>query len=163
MTTQPRHPKLVVAALLGDTDGRVLLTRRRPDQPLPDQWELPGGKMEPGEAPQEALERELVEELGARVEVGPIWDVLHHRYPDMAVLMLVYACRLLPGQELRCLEVAELAWVAPRRPEAFSAYDVIAADRPLLERLRREGPPTFCTVAGDGPGVTHLTGSVRKP
>jgi 8-oxo-dGTP diphosphatase len=141
-----RHPKLVVAGLLGDGEGRILLTRRRPDQPLPDQWELPGGKMEPGEAPDEALRRELVEELGARVEVGPIWDVLYHRYPDQAVLMLIYACRLEPGEEPRCVEVADLAWVRPAAAADGEAYDVLPADRPLLERLRREGPPTFCTV-----------------
>jgi 8-oxo-dGTP diphosphatase len=139
----PQHPKLVVAALLGTEDGRILLTRRRPDQPLPDQWELPGGKMEPGEAPDEALGRELVEELGARVVVGPVWDVLYHRYPDRPMLMLVYACRLAPGETPRCVQVADLAWVAPGDLQAF---DVLAADRPLLERLRREGPPGFCTV-----------------
>lgn len=103
--------------------------------------------MEPGEAPDEALRRELVEELGVRVSVGPIWDVLFHRYPEQSVLMLVYACRLSPGEEPRCLEVAELAWVAPEQPDAFAAYDILAADRPLMERLRREGPPAFCTVA----------------
>src|SRR5687768_13090047 len=54
--TEPAHaPKLVVAALLGDDAGRVLVTRRRPDQPLPLKWELPGGKMEAGEAPEQAL------------------------------------------------------------------------------------------------------------
>ncbi|HTE54075.1 MAG TPA: (deoxy)nucleoside triphosphate pyrophosphohydrolase [Kofleriaceae bacterium] len=149
MISSPQHPKLVVAGLLGDGLGKVLITRRRPDQPLPDQWELPGGKMEPGEAPDEALRRELVEELGARVEVGPIWDVLHHRYPDRAVLMLVYACRLMPGQTARCVEVADLAWVTPAELDA-AAYDFLPADRPLLERLRREGPPAFCVNGARG-------------
>jgi 8-oxo-dGTP diphosphatase len=137
-------PTLVVAGLVGDGGGKVLITRRRSDQPMPDQWELPGGKMEPGEAPVEALRRELVEELGARVEVGPIWDVLHHRYPERAVLMLVYACRLAPGEIARCVEVADLAWVTPAEL-ASASYDVLPADRPLLERLQREGPPAFCT------------------
>ncbi len=147
MISSARLPKLVVAGLLGDGDGQVLITRRRPDQPLPDQWELPGGKMEPGEAPDEALRRELLEELGARVEVGPIWDVLYHRYPDQPVLMLVFACRLLPGETPRCVEVAALDWVAPAQVLVGGTYDLLAADRPLLERLGREGPPSFCTVA----------------
>ncbi|HKE16110.1 MAG TPA: (deoxy)nucleoside triphosphate pyrophosphohydrolase [Kofleriaceae bacterium] len=160
MSSSPGQPKLVVAALCGTGDGRVLLTRRRPDQPLPDQWELPGGKIEPGEAPVEALVRELVEELGARVEVGPIWDVLHHRYPDGAVLMLVYACRLLPGESPRCIEVADLAWVTPAE---LDRYDVLAADRPLLDRLRDEGPPSFCSALRPAGRAGHLTSSGRQP
>ena len=143
MNSTAQHPVLVVAGLVGDGRGKVLLTRRRPDQPMPDQWELPGGKMEPGEAPEAALVRELVEELGARVEVGPIWDVLFHQYPDRAVLILVYACRLLPGEIVRCVEVADLAWVTPSELDA--GLDVLPADRPLVDRLRREGPPGFCT------------------
>lgn len=111
---------------------------------MPDQWEFPGGKMEPGEAPDDALVRELLEELGARVEIGPIWDVLFHRYPDRVVLMLVYACRLLPGEIAGCVEVADLAWVTPEELGA-AALDVLPADAPLVDRLRREGPPAFCT------------------
>lgn len=160
MNSSAALPRLVVAGLLGTSDGRVLLTRRRPDQPLPDQWELPGGKIEPGEAPDEALVRELVEELDARVDVGPIWDVLHHRYADGAVLMLIYACRLLPGQSPRSVQVADLAWVAP---VDFDSYDVLAADRPLLERLRREGPPGFCTADDGSARPRHLTRSGRQP
>jgi 8-oxo-dGTP diphosphatase len=154
------YPKLVVAGLLATGDSRVLLTRRRPDQPLPDRWELPGGKMEPGEAPDEALVRELIEELDARVEVGPIWDVLHHRYPDGAVLMLTYACRLLPGARPRCVEVAEMAWVAM---DELDRYDILEADRPLLGRLRDQGPPDFCTAGSAEERARHLTSSGRKP
>lgn len=152
MNSSPRHPTLVVAALVGTADGRVLLTLRRPDQPLPDQWELPGGKMEPGEAPDEALMRELVEEIDARVEVGPIWDVLHVRHPGGPVLILVYACRLVPGEHPRCVQVADLAWVAP---DELDRYDILPADRALLDRLRAEGPPPFCTVerARGGRGI----------
>ena len=133
-----RLPKLVVAALVTDAVGRILLTRRRPDQPMPDQWEFPGGKMEPGESPEEALVRELSEEIGVRPEVGPVWDVLYHRYPDYDVLMLVYACRLAPGAEPRCLEVGALTWA---RRDELAAYDILPADRPLVARLEREGPP----------------------
>lgn len=133
-------PKLVVAALATDGSGRILLTRRRSDQPLPDKWEFPGGKMEPGESPEEALVRELREEIGVRTEVGPVWDVLYHRYPDYDVLMLVYACRLEPGAEPRCLEVGALAWA---RPDELDGYDILPADRPLVARLQREGTPAI--------------------
>jgi 8-oxo-dGTP diphosphatase len=135
-----RSPKLVVAALAVDESGRILITRRRPDQPLPDQWEFPGGKMEPGESPEEALARELSEEIGVRPSVGAVWDVLFHRYPDYDVLMLVYACRLPAGAEPRCLEVGALAWV---RADELGGYDILPADRPLIARLERDGPPAI--------------------
>ena len=138
-----RRPTLVVAGLIGRPDGHVLVTRRRADQPLPLLWELPGGKIEPGEAPTDALTRELLEELGARVAVGPVWDVLFHRYPAQDVLMLVYACRLEPGEEPRAVEVDALAWVLPGE---MTGVDLLPADRPLAQRLAREGPPRFCVA-----------------
>jgi 8-oxo-dGTP diphosphatase len=128
-----RRRKLVVAALVRDGAGRVLLTRRRADQPMPLLWELPGGKVEPGESPSEALEREIREELGCRAHVGRIDDVVFHRYPEFDLLMLVYACRL--EGEPRAVEVDALAWVEPR---ALGGYEVLPADVPLVERLARE-------------------------
>ena len=134
-----RPRKLVVAGLIIGADRRVLITQRRADQALPLQWEFPGGKVEPGEAPVAALARELAEELGVRVTVGRIWDVLFHAYPDFDLVMLVYACRLAPGSEPRAVEVADLAWVAT--DELPGAWDILPADRPLVERLAAEGPP----------------------
>lgn len=136
--SDPRPRKLVVAGLIIGDDRRVLITQRRADQPLPLQWEFPGGKVEPGEAPVAALERELREELGAAVIVGRIWDVLFHAYPAFDLVMLVYACRLAPGGAPRAVEVADLAWV---RPGELSAWDILPADRPLVARLAAEGPP----------------------
>ena len=137
--TDARMRKLVVAGLIVGADRRVLITQRRADQPLPLQWELPGGKVEPGEAPVDALARELREELGVRVVVGRIWDVLFHPYPAFDLVMLVYACRLAPGESPRPLEVADLAWVAT--DELPGAWDILPADRPLVDRLAAEGPP----------------------
>ncbi len=132
-----RDRKLVVAGLIVGSDGRVLISQRRADQALPLQWEFPGGKVEPGEAPVAALARELREELGVEVEVGRIWDVLFHAYPDFDLVMLVYACRVVAG-EPRPVEVAQVAWVAPGQ---LSAWDILPADRPLVDRLEHEGPP----------------------
>src|SRR5215210_4015592 len=108
-----RPRKLVVAGLIIGADRRILITQRRADQALPLQWEFPGGKIEPGESPTVALERELAEELGVRVHVGRIWDVLFHPYPAFDLLMLVYVCRLATGEVPRAVEVADLAWVVP--------------------------------------------------
>lgn len=136
--TEPRPRKLVVAGLIIGDDRRILITQRRADQALPLQWEFPGGKVEPGEAPDAALARELTEELGVTAVVGKIWDVLFHAYDAFDLVMLVYACRLVPDSVPRAVEVADLAWVAP---DGLGAYDILPADRPLVERLALEGPP----------------------
>lgn len=134
--TETRARKLVVAGLiLGD--GLVLITQRRADQALPLQWEFPGGKVEPGEAPVAALERELREEIGVGVAVGRIWDVLFHPYPAFDLVMLVYACRVVEG-EPRAVEVADLRWLPPSE---LPAWDILPADRPLVQRLVDEGLP----------------------
>jgi len=131
---------LVVAGLLVDDRGLVLITQRRADQALGGYWELPGGKLEPGEAPVAALVRELQEELGAAVEVGPIWEVLHHVYPRFELLMMVYRCRLVPGAVATAVEVADLRWVPPAE---LGGHDILPADRPLIDRLVAEGPPAW--------------------
>ena len=131
-----RKRTLVVAGLVA-RDGRVLITQRTAAQALPLQWEFPGGKVEPGEAPVAALARELREEIGVGVDVGRIWDVLFHAYPAFDLVMLVYACRLVEG-EPRAIEVADHAWALP---EELPGWDILPADRPLVERLMREGVP----------------------
>lgn len=129
--------KLVVAGLIIGDDGRVLITQRRADQSLPLQWEFPGGKVEPGEAPVAALVRELREEIGVEVAVGRIWDVLFHAYPAFDLVMLVYACRIVDG-EPRTVEVADLRWLPPGE---LPSWDILPADRPLVQRLVDEGLP----------------------
>jgi 8-oxo-dGTP diphosphatase len=131
-----RERKLVVAGLIVGADGRVLISQRRPDQSLPLGWEFPGGKIEPGESPTAALVRELQEELGITVEVGAIWEVLHHPYPEFDLLMLVYRCALAPGQVARCVQVHDLAWCVPAE---LPRYDILPADRPLIDRLVARG------------------------
>ena len=135
MSERPR--KLVVAGLIVGDGQKVLITQRRADQPLPLQWEFPGGKVEPGEAPAVALARELAEEIGVTVEVGRVWDVLFHPYPAFDLVMLVYACRIVAGTP-RAVEVADLAWVAA---QDLRGWDILPADRPLVDRLVAEGPP----------------------
>jgi 8-oxo-dGTP diphosphatase len=125
-----RRRKLVVAGLVRDGENRILLSKRRADQAMGGLWEFPGGKIEDGESPEEALARELREELGCGATVGRIEDVVFHRYDEFDLLMLVYRCTL--DGEPRPVEVAELAWVMPRE---LLGYELLPADFPLCERL----------------------------
>jgi 8-oxo-dGTP diphosphatase len=120
----------VVAALIR-RDGRVLVSRRRPDQSMPLLWEFPGGKVEPGEDPRLALAREVREELGCVVSVGRIHEVVFHAYADFDLYMLVYPCDLLEGVP-RAVEVAEVAWVETAR---LPTLELLPADYPLAREL----------------------------
>jgi 8-oxo-dGTP diphosphatase len=125
-----RPRKLVVAALVRD-GSKILMSRRRADQPMPNLWEFPGGKVEPGEAPTDALAREVREELGCAVAVGRIHDVVFHAYPEFDLYMLVYAATITGGTP-RAVDVAEVAWIeASRLPD----LDLLPADYPLARAL----------------------------
>lgn len=133
VTTATRTRKLVVAALCRDETGRILLTQRRADQPMPLKWELPGGKVEPGEAPVDALRRELREELGCDARIGRIDDVVFFAYAEFDLYMLVYATTLLGAP--RAVEVADARWVPPAE---LGGYEVLPADVALVARLAAE-------------------------
>jgi 8-oxo-dGTP diphosphatase len=77
----------VAAGLILQADGRLLLGQRPPDKPWPGWWELPGGKLEPGESPQAALVRELREEIGIEVRQATPWFVMEHEYPSTRVTL----------------------------------------------------------------------------
>ena len=104
----------VVAAVIED-DDRFLLTRRQSGVHLAGMWEFPGGKIDPGETPQVALERELREELGAEAEVGDRMFQTSHAYPDRTIELSFYRCNLksaprpVLGQEMRWVPRTELA------------------------------------------------------
>jgi 8-oxo-dGTP diphosphatase len=124
----------VVAALVRGEEGRILLSQRRADQSLPLCWEFPGGKVEPGEAPEAALVREVEEELGCLVRVGGIYDVVFHAYEAFDLYMLVYRAELVRGTP-EARQVAAVAWVPPRD---IPAMKLPPADYPLAHRLAAE-------------------------
>ena len=115
--------------------GEALLLTRRPDRPgQRGQWEFPGGKVEAGEEEADALRREIAEELGCGLEVGPLLLRHHHRYPELEVELAFYAGRLPAGAAPRALGVAEIAWAADG---ALDGYDFLEADRAVLAELSR--------------------------
>ncbi|HEY0709007.1 MAG TPA: (deoxy)nucleoside triphosphate pyrophosphohydrolase [Polyangia bacterium] len=125
-----RRRLLVVAALI-EREGRILLSKRRPDQALPNCWEFPGGKVEPGEDPVVALEREIDEELGCRARVGHIFEVVFHAYPVFDLVMLVYRAEITAGTP-SARQVAQVAWYTPAE---IPNLDLPPADVPLARRL----------------------------
>ena len=127
------YPLLVTAAIIVH-DGKVLLTRRRPDAPYPLLWEFPGGKVELDEDPQECVIRELREELDIVVSVDKIYDVVYYRYPERTVLIMAYACRWIEG-DIKELDVAGHSWVEPAK---LMDFPLLPADVALAERIGRE-------------------------
>jgi len=135
-THRPRGSgPVVVAAAVVIRKGRVLLTRRAEGQHLAGMWEFPGGKLEDGESPEEALVRECREECGIDVEVDDILDVAHHRFPEKDVLLLFYRCRLRAG-DVRHLQVADHAWVPPME---LGRYPLPPADDRVVARIQALG------------------------
>lgn len=129
----PRRIVLVAACALIDADGRVLIAQRPPGKTLAGLWEFPGGKVEPGETPEEALIRELSEELGIETKpacLAPL-TFASHSYDTFHLLMPLYVCRRFTGIPVP-REGQVLKWV---RPKAMRDYPMPPADIPLIPIL----------------------------
>ena len=131
--SRPAGPALrFVAAGLLVRDGEVLICQRRPDQPMALQWEFPGGKIEPGESPEQALSRELHEELGIAAVIGARVTRVRHNYRHGgAVDLQFYAVHSFEGQ-LENRIFRQVKWV---KLEDLPEYDFLAADRGLIRDL----------------------------
>jgi 8-oxo-dGTP diphosphatase len=124
---------LVAACALIDPDGRVLIAQRPQGKSMAGLWEFPGGKVEPGERPEQCLIRELKEELGIAVReecLAPL-TFASHVYPDFYLLMPLYVCRRWDGF-VEAREAQELKWV---RPSELRKYPMPPADEPLISHL----------------------------
>lgn len=133
-----RRLLLVTAAALFDVSGRVLISQRPQHKALGGLWEFPGGKVEPGEAPETALIRELKEELDLTVEPDALdpYAFASHAYPDFHLLMPLYVITRWQGVVKLDPNAAQaMKWVAPRelRDHEMPPADVVLVDR-LIER-----------------------------
>lgn len=124
---------LVVACALIDADNRVLIAQRPEGKTLAGLWEFPGGKLDPGERPEQALIRELHEEIGIEVKeacLAPL-TFASHAYDDFHLLMPLYICRRWEGI-VTAREGQTLAWA---RANKLRDYPMPAADIPLIPHL----------------------------
>ena len=128
-----RKIMLVAACALVDADRRVLIAQRPEGKPMAGLWEFPGGKVEPGETPEETLIRELEEELGIVTQVPCLAPLTFasHAYEDFHLLMPLYICRRYEGIA-RGLEGQAIKWV---RTRDLRDYPMPAADEPLVPFL----------------------------
>ncbi len=145
----------VVAAVIRDPQGQILIAQRPAHKHQGGLWEFPGGKVEAGEAPAVALERELAEELGIRVTAARPLLQVRHDYPDQAVLLDVWQVDAFTG-EAHAAEGQPLAWVAPR---ALLDYEFPAANRPIVQAARL--PERYLITPGELTTAELLNGLHR--
>ena len=117
----------VVCAMIVRYDGKVLVCRRGAGRTLAGLWEFPGGKIEDGERAEDALRREIREELGVEIAVGEERPVVDWDYDDLRLRLLPFVCRLVQG-EPQALEHAELRWCGGGE---FFTLDWAPADVPV--------------------------------
>lgn len=130
MKMKKQTPVRVVAAVI-EQDGKVLIAKRRKGDKLAGKWEFPGGKIDPGETPEEALKRELQEELGIETEVGDFICSSLYDYEHLLVELLAYRVKHISGDITPHVH-DEVRWVLP---DDLCAYDFPAANEEIVRRL----------------------------
>jgi mutator protein MutT len=130
---QVAPPIRVLAAVL-EKKGRWLIAKRKKGDRFAGFWEFPGGKMEPGETPEECLARELLEELGIRVRVGRYLGSIRYSSPSFSIELMAYRVLHLAGT-LHLRDHEEVRWVSPNEVSHFALTE---PDKLLLQKLRSD-------------------------
>ena len=121
----------VVAAIIRD-DDRIFATQRGYGE-YKDGWEFPGGKVEPGETPQEALVREIKEELDAEIIVGDLLTTVEYDYPTFHLSMDCFWAKLVEGSEMRLLEHEAAKWLSL---DSLDEVEWLPADVKVVEAIK---------------------------
>lgn len=135
----------VVAGAVFDAAGRVLIAQRPAGKHLAGRWEFPGGKIGADESREQALVRELHEELGIAVHASEPLLTLVHAYPDREVELHLHVVQAWDGAASG-LDGQRLKWVALAD---LDAEDILEADRPFIDALQHRGPPRATVPRGD--------------
>ncbi len=122
---------IVVTAGVIERGDRILITRRPRGTHGELKWEFPGGKLEADEDPRDCLIREVREELGIEIATDGILEVIFHRYPERAVLLLFYRCHWVSG-EPKAIGCEAFEWAEPSR---LPSYDFLEADLDFIKKL----------------------------
>lgn len=121
----------VVAAII--TDGERILATQRGYGAFKGMWEFPGGKIEEGEMPEQALQREIKEELQLEIAIQRFVSEVHYEYPDFILNMDCYLCNIVGGK-MSLMEHQAAVWLVP---EELTTVEWLPADVELVEQLRR--------------------------
>ncbi len=128
-------PIPVVCAVLVDGTGRILLAQRPAHKHLGLKWEFPGGKVEAGESPEQALGREIREELGCEIVITGALTRFTHDYGAVVIEMIPFACAPAPGSAApQPHEHVAIVWA---EPAALNTYDLAPADWPIVAALQK--------------------------
>lgn len=123
-----------VAAGIVRSGSQVLIARRREGDHQGGRWEFPGGKRRGPETIEQCLRREMLEEIGIEVDVGPLWRALTHVYPDRTVTLYFYLCDNVRGTP-RAVECDEVRWIPP---DALTLLPFVEGDRAILADLAKD-------------------------
>lgn len=130
------HTEVAVGVLLRESDGALLITSRPAGKPYAGYWEFPGGKLELGETAEQALRRELIEELGVTIGPAEVWKVTEHDYPH--ALVRLHWCKVTQWSgEFEMREGQQMAWqqlpldVRPVLPGAYPVLEWLSQERGL--------------------------------
>jgi 8-oxo-dGTP diphosphatase len=134
MTEKSTIPhKIIGVAVIWNDEKQILIDRRLPQGTMANLWEFPGGKIEPGETIEECIEREILEELGIKIEVGKHLITIDHTYPHLRVTLTVHYCLHLAGIP-QAIECAEVRWVGL---DELDNFDFPEANVEIIDALRK--------------------------